>query len=250
MGVAPAADGSSRKHNWGKCHDSNHCVGRPARRIDDGGGTPRHLRFFARHRVRVVRLLHLRHARRDPGGAVLRRRQPVSVFHLHPACFCRGLCGSSVWGVVLRPAGRSDRPQIHVSHHHDADGSRDLLHRYIAGLCQLGHRGTGGADLLASVSGIGARRRIWRRRDLRRRACSQEQARSLYVVDSNNGDAWPVHGLADRPRRAHLHGRQFFIDHLSERAHDLGVRRLGMAYPVPAVCDSARGIDLDPAQAQ
>ena len=71
----------------------------------------------------------------------------------------------------------------------------------------LGHRGAGHADLPAAVPGAGARRRIRRRGDLRRRACAQEQARLLHVVDSDNGDARPVHGVADRPRRAALISR-------------------------------------------
>src|SRR6476660_5732573 len=39
---------------------------------------------------------------------------------LYPARLCRRICGAAVRSPVLRPARRSDRPQIHLPHHHDA----------------------------------------------------------------------------------------------------------------------------------
>jgi hypothetical protein len=51
------------------------------------------------------------------------------------------------------------------------------------------------------------------------------------------GDPRPVHGDPAHPRHPHLYGRS-------------GIRRLGLAASVPAVGDPARGVDLDPAQAQ
>ena len=50
----------------------------------------------------------------------------------------------------------------------------------------------------ASGAGPGARRRIWRRGDLRRRARAEEQARLLHVVDPDHRHARPVHGAAAR----------------------------------------------------
>ena len=64
-----------------------------------------------------------------------------------------------------------------------------------------------------------------------------EQARLLHVVDSDHRDARPVHGAAADPRHPHRDGRS-------------RVRRLGLAHSVPALRDPARGLALDPAQAQ
>ncbi len=65
----------------------------------------------------------------------------------------------------------------------------------------------------------------------------REQARLLHVLDSDHGDARPVPGAPADSRHPHLHGRS-------------GVRRLGLAHSVPALRHPARGLDLDPAQAQ
>ena len=58
------------------------------------------------------------------------------------------------------------------------------------------HRGAGPADRAAPRAGPRARRRVWRRRDLRRRACADGQARLLHLVDPDHRDARPVHGAA------------------------------------------------------
>ena len=94
-----------------------------------------------------------------------------------------------------------------------------------------------GADRASPGAGPRARRRIWRRGDLRRRARAGEQARLLHLVDSDHRDARPVPRAAPDPRHPHQHGRS-------------RVRRLGLAHSVPALGGPARGLDLDPAQAQ
>ena len=103
----------------------------------------------------------------------------------------------------------------------------------LAELCDLGHRRAGRSDRAAAGPGPCARRRIWRCRDLRRRACAGEQARLLHLLDSDHGDARSVHGAAAHSGHPHLDGRSV-------------VRRLGLAHSVPAVGHPARGLDLDP----
>ncbi len=107
----------------------------------------------------------------------------------------------------------------------------------LPGYASWGIARAGRADRPAPGAGTCARRRIRRRGDLRRRTRAGQQARLLHVVDSNHGDTWPVHGDPAHPRHPHLDGRS-------------RVRRLGLAHSVPAVGDPARGLDLDPAQAQ
>src|SRR5579883_1528156 len=64
--------------------------------------TPRHLRLVAWHRVRVVRLLHLRHTRRHSGKTVLLRRQSDRGLHLHAAGLRGRLRGAAVWRAGVR----------------------------------------------------------------------------------------------------------------------------------------------------
>ena len=82
-------------------------------------------------------------------------------------------------------------------------GRRHVLHRPAAVLCPVGHRGADGADRPAAGAGPGARRRVRRRGDLRRRARASRQARLLHVLDPDDGDARAVHGPAADPRHPH-----------------------------------------------
>ena len=189
----------------------------------------------------MVRLLHLRNARPHPGGAILRRGQPLGRLHLHLARLRGRIRGASVRRAVLRAARRSHRSQVYVPHHHDLDGAGHVRHRPLAELRDLGHRGADHADRAAPVPGSRARRGVRRRRDLRRRARAQEPARLLHVVDSNHRDRRPVHGAAGGAGHPHQHGRAGL------RRQRLDVRRL--ANSVPALGDPARGLDLDPAEA-
>ena len=107
-------------------------------------------------------------------------------------------------------------------------------------LRRVGHRRADHADRPAPGPGPRARRRIRRRGDLRRRACPEEQARLLHLVDPDHGDARPVHGAAAScSASAPAMGETDFVG-----------RSLGLAHSVPAVGDPARGVDLDPAEAQ
>ncbi len=64
-----------------------------------------------------------------------------------------------------------------------------------------------------------------------------EQARLLHLLDSDHGDARPVPRPAFDPRHPHQHGRS-------------RLRRLGLARAVPAFGGAARGLAVDPAEAQ
>ena len=217
-------------------NNDNGCDGgrwRPYRRYDCGRAKS-HLRFLARHCLRMVRLLHLRNAGRVPRQILLLQRAAECRLHFRAACLRRGLRRPPVRRADLRPSRRHDRTQIHLPDHDDPDGHRHLLHRSVAGLCDLGHRRAGRADRLAPGSGPCARRRIWRRGDLRRRACAEEQARLLHLLDPDHGNARPVPGAAADPRHPHLDGRGI-------------VRRLGLAHSVPAVRHPSGRLDLDPA---
>ena len=86
----------------------------------------------------------------------------------------------------------------------------------------------------AAAAGPGARRRVRRRRDLRRRARAARQARRLHLVDPDDGDARPVPVAAGDPRLPRLDVAG-------------GLRRLGLAHPVPGVDRAARRLGLDPA---
>src|SRR4029077_2785963 len=124
----------------------------------------RHFRFVAGHRLRMVRLLHLRHARGVPGEILLLQRGRQHRLHLHAVGVCRGLCGAPVRRPDLRPARRHDRPQIHLPDHHEPDGRRHVLHRRAARLRDVGHPRPDRAGLFAAGARARARRRIWRRR--------------------------------------------------------------------------------------
>ena len=52
---------------------------------------------------------------------------------------------------------------------------------------------------LRSAAGPGARRRVWRSRHLRGRACADGQTRLLYLVHSDHGNAGPVPVAAGDP---------------------------------------------------
>ena len=90
---------------------------------------------------------------------------------------------------------------------------------------------------LRLVPGPGARRRIRRRGDLRRRASRAERARLRHELDPDHGDARLLPGAAGHRHLPHLHGRQ-------------GVRRLGLAHSVPGLAHPAGLLGLYPAQAQ
>ena len=83
------------------------------------------------------------------------------------------------------------------------------------------------AGRAAAAPGPGARRRIWRRGDLCRRACAGRDARLLHQLHPDHRDARPVRRAAGGDRHPH-------------RARRGGVRRLGLADPVPALDPAAR----------
>ena len=180
----------------------------------------------------MVRLLHLRHARRDPRQAVLLRRPADRGLHLHAAGLCRRLRRPALRRAVLRPPRRHCRPQIHLPDHHGPDGHRHIRDRPAALLRLVGDRRADRPHRAPPAPGPGPWRRVWRRGDLCRRARPAGKARSLHLMDPDHRDARPVHGDRRHPRHPHRAGRR-------------GLRQLGLADPVPALGGAARGIDLD-----
>ena len=51
--------------------------------------------------------------------------------------FAAGFAVRPFGALIFGRLGDIDRPQIHLPHHHVADGRRHLLHRRAAGLCDL-----------------------------------------------------------------------------------------------------------------
>ena len=154
------------------------------------GRTSRHLRLVARHRVRVVRLLSLRHAGAVLRGAVLPAGQrdrgaAVGLRHL------RGrLPGAPVRRAGVRPHRRPGRPQVHLPGHHPGHGRLDLRGRPAADLRGGRLAGADPAGDAAPAAGPGARRRIRRRGDLRRRARADADERGYaHELDPDHGDA-------------------------------------------------------------
>ena len=157
--------------------------------------------------------------------------------HLRAAGLCRRLPGAPVRRAGVRPHRRPRRPQIHLPRHHPDHGPVDLPGRPAARCGIDRHRRAGHPDRAAHAAGPGARRRIWRRGDLCRRARARRPARLLHLVDPDHGDARPV-PVADRhPDRPEL----------DEQGR---VRRLGLAHSVPALLRPARHLGLDPAVAE
>ena len=121
---------------------------------------------------------------------------------------------------------------------HDADGRRHVPHRRAARLSRRwGIARADRADRAAPGARPRARRRIWRRGDLRRRACAPGQARLLHLVDPDHRHARPVPGAVADPRHPHRHGRS------RPSATGAGAFR-SCSRPSLLVC-----LDLDPAQA-
>ena len=176
-------------------------VGAKVSRPMTARGEEGHLRLLARHGLRVVRLLSLRLAGRHHRRAVLLRRSTRSnALHLRAAGLRRRLPGAPVRRAGVRPPRRPGRPQVHLPRHHPDHGPVDLPRRPAARLRHDRHRRAGHPDRAAHAAGPGARRRIRRRGDLRRRARAARPARLLHALDPDHRDARPV-PVADRHPR-------------------------------------------------
>ena len=201
---------------------------------DDGGGAQGHLRLFARYRLRVVRLLHLRDSGRHSGQAVLlrgsperpRSSSPCSPLPLASRC---GRFGALVFGRIGDLVGRKYTFLITIT----CMGMGTFL---IGLLPTYASAGIVAPIILiapAPAAGPGAGRRIWRRCHLCRRACAAGQ-RGLYTswiqTTATLGLFVALLLILDHP---HRHGRR-------------SLRRLGLAHSVPAVGDPAGDLALDP----
>ena len=158
-------------------------------------------------------------------------------FILALAAFAAGFFVRPFGAICLRPDRRPRRPQEHLPRHHGHHGLLDLRGRTAAELRNRRRARADAAGAAAAAAGPRARRAIWRRRDLRCRACARRQARLLHQLDPDHRDARPVRDIADRHRHALGDWRG-------------SVRRLGLADPVPAVGAAASGVAVDPTAAQ
>ena len=131
-------------------HRSETVASSPRRR------TSRHLRLFTRHRVRVVRLLSLRHPGAVLRGPVLSAGQRDGGAAVGLRGLRRGLPGAPVRRPGVRPPGRPGRPQVHLPGHHPVHGRLDLRGRPAADLLR-GRLARAGADGRRCVSS-----RAWR----------------------------------------------------------------------------------------
>ena len=131
-----------------------------------------------RHRVRVVRLLSVRLARRDHRQAVLlRRSNPTAAFIFALLAFAAGFAvrpfGALVFGRLGDMIGRKYTFLVTIL----IMGLSTFIVGLLPELRVDRHRRAGHPDRAAPAAGPGARRRVRRRGDLRRRARAARQAR-------------------------------------------------------------------------
>ena len=197
-----------------------------------------HRRILGRHADRVVRFLSLRRA-----GPVLQQAlllpgaRSGARLHPEPVRVLDRVSGAAVRRDRVRPSRRPDRPQIHLHADPAADGCGDLCRRPVAGLRDDRHFGPDPARRDARAAGSGARRRIWRRGDLHRRACARRQTRVLHVLDSDHRDDGHRLCAARDPV-------------VPPRLWRADLRRLGLAGAVPDLGGSCHPVDLYPNEAR
>ena len=114
--------------------------------------------------------------------------------------FAAGFLVRPFGALVLRPPRRPRRPQVHLPHDHPDHGRLDLHRRPSAELRDDRLDRAGHPDRTAHAAGPRARRRIWRRGGLCRRACSARPARLLHVLDPDDRDARPAPVADGHPR--------------------------------------------------
>ena len=137
----------------------------------------------------------------------------------------------------LRSHRRPSRPQGRVPGHRQPDGHRDLPDRLSTDLRAGGDARADIAHHPARPPGHRARRRIWRRGDLRRRACAQRQARRFHRMDPGIGVVRTARCAAGDRRHAHM-GRRGCVP------------RLGVARALPLLGRPARNLRMDARQAR
>ena len=153
-----------------------------------------------------------------------RRRFIFALFGLR-----RRLRGAPVRRAVVRPPGRPDRPQVHLPGHHDLImGLATFVVGLLPGYATIGSLAPVALHRLPPAAGPGAGRRVWRCGDLRRRACAAAAgAASTRRWIQTTATRRPVPVAARHPGAC-----------ASDDAG--GVRRLGLAHPVPALDHPAR----------
>ena len=147
----------------------------------------------------------------------------IAALALFAAGFAFRPLGALIFGVVGDRLGRKGAFLVTVS----LMGAATFLIGLLPTYAQAGIARADPADRPAHPPGHRARRRIWRRGDLRRRACAQRQARRVDRLDPGVGVVRPA-------RRAAGHRRD---PHRDRRGR---LRRLGLAHPVPGVGGAAR----------
>ncbi len=207
----------------------------PAARLQPRGEA-RHLRLVPGDGVRVVRLLPVCHARAVLRGAVLPQGQRHRGAALGLRDLRRRLPRAALRRAGLRAHRGPRRPQVHLPDHDRRDGLLDFRCRAAADLRDDRLGCAGAARDLALPAGPGARRRVRRRRDLRRRARLVGQARHRHILDPDHGHA----GLLPGPARDRARARQ---------PRRQGLRRVGLAHPVLGLGAAARSLGLHPSQA-
>ena len=118
-------------------------------------------------------------------------RQPLRVLDRVP--------GSALRRHRLRSSRGPDRPQVHVHADLAAHGRVDLRRRPAAGYATIGALAPILLVAMRVLQGLALGRRIWRRRNLHRRALARPAPRLLHVVDPDDGDDGHRPGAAGDP---------------------------------------------------
>ena len=184
----------------------------------------------------MVRFLHLRQPRAGHLPCLLRRPRADAGADRGARAVRRRLRLPSLGRAHLRRRRRPPRPQGRVPHHRQPDGRRHFPDRLPSDLRASRNARAHPAHHPSHPPGDRARRRIWRRRNLRRRACAEPQARRFDRLD-------PVIRFLRPARRAPGDRRHAPVDRRRR------LRRVGLADSLPRLSGPARGLGMDARQA-
>ena len=215
--------------------ETNHGIDSSRTAADDGRREEGHLRLVARHRIRVVRLLPLRFARRHhraSSSSPASMPAPPSSSRCWPSPPASSCVRSapSVFGRLGDMIGRKYTFLVTIL----IMGLSTFIVGLLPSYATHRRRRAGHPDRAAPAAGPGARRRVRRRRHLRGRARAARQARRVHRLDPDHRDAGPVPVADGDPGHPH-HDRRGSL------------RRLGLAHSVPGLHPAAGRLGLDPA---